>query len=161
MPTSSSDHWPRPQHGPLRQVRVPVLVSTGRLFKLPEELLGLWVDAQTALTCCGAAEGSGLGLKVDPEPVLQSRVDLDRWHSPLLIGATQEALSVLWVNLPKTSFPGLVLLPRHLDEALVEGQVVSDGVLKTETHIFTSSHQTYSGPLDLSGTMLIVFLAGS
>lgn len=109
---------------------VPILVSTGCLFKLPEKPLGLWVDAQADLTSCRAAGRSGLGLEVEPEPVLQGRVDLDGRHPSLLVGTAQEALSVLRVDLPETPLPWLVLLPGHLDEALVERQVVSDRVLQ-------------------------------
>lgn len=97
----------------------------------------LWVDAQANLTSCGAAGTSGLGLEVDPEPVLQSWVNLDWWHSSFLVSTTQEALSVLRVDLPETTLAWFILLPRHLDETLVERQIVSNGVLKTEMYIYS------------------------
>ncbi|XP_035522663.1 E3 ubiquitin-protein ligase TTC3 [Morone saxatilis] len=131
LPPSSADHRPRPQHGAFSQMRVPVLVGAGRLFELPEEALGLRVDAQPTLTSRGA---SGRRLEVDPEPVLQSRVDLDRRHPPLLVRTAQETLGVLRVNLPETALPWLVLLPRHLDEALVERQVVLKKLKSKEEH---------------------------
>ncbi|TNN40560.1 Zonadhesin [Liparis tanakae] len=114
-------------------MRVPVLVAAGRLLELPEEPVGLGGDAQAALSARRAAGAPGPRLEGQTEPALQRRVDLDRRHPPLLVGAAQEALGVLRVDPPEASFPRLVLLPRNLDEALVEGQVVSDGVLRTET----------------------------
>lgn len=67
---------------------------------------------------------------VDLEPVLQGWVDPHWGHSPFLVGATQKTLGILWVNFPEAALPRLVFLPRNFDEALVERQVVADGVLK-------------------------------
>lgn len=114
---------------------VPILISPRCLFELSKKPLGLWVDAKPDLP-------SGLRLHVHPESVPQGRVDLDGRHSSLLVGTTQEALSILRVNLPETPLPRLILLPRHLDEALVEREVVSDRVLEGGMYILNNSSHT-------------------
>lgn len=39
---------------------------------------------------------------------------------------------MLWVNLPEPPFAWLVFLPWNLPETLVEGEIVSDGILQNE-----------------------------
>lgn len=60
----------------------------------------------------------------------EGRVDLHWGHFPLLEGTILEPVGVLGVQLPKPPFPWFTLLPRHLDEALVQGEVVPDRVLE-------------------------------
>lgn len=120
VPALSSDHWPGPQHGSFSQVRVPGLTGTSCLFKLLEELLGLRCDEEYTLVSRGAMGTRGLRLEAGADPVLQGWGDSDWWHPSLLIRATQEALSILGVYFPKAAFAWFILLPRHLDEALVE-----------------------------------------
>lgn len=56
-------------------------------------------------------------------------MDLHRGHPPLFGSTVLEPVSIFGVKLPKPTFPWLTLLPGHLDEALVQGEVVPDGVL--------------------------------
>lgn len=87
----------------------------------------MWVEVQAVRQGAG---GAGAWLQVDVESALQGGVDLDRGHPPLLVGTAEEVFGVLRVDLPEAPFARLVLLPGDFDEALVERQVVSDGVLK-------------------------------
>lgn len=56
-------------------------------------------------------------------------VVLVRRHPPAFEDAVDEHVGILRIDLPKASFPWLILLSRDLLETLVEGQVVTDGVL--------------------------------
>lgn len=56
-------------------------------------------------------------------------VDLHRRHPAFFEGPVHEPVSILRVNFPEPTFPWLILLTGHLDEALVQGQVVPDGIL--------------------------------
>lgn len=51
-------------------------------------------------------------------------------RTPLLEHAVDEGVGVLGVQAPEAALARLVLAPRHLEEALVEGQVVADRVLR-------------------------------
>jgi len=53
-------------------------------------------------------------------------------HPAALEDAVDEHVAALRVQLPEAALPRLVLPPRNLPEALVEGQVVADGVLEEE-----------------------------
>lgn len=98
---------------------VPAPVSSSCLFKLTEKL-EFRVEAQAFLNPCCAARTCGLGLEAEPEPVLEGGIDLDRWHSSLLVGTAKEAFGILRVNLPEATLSWLIFLPWHFDEALVE-----------------------------------------
>lgn len=50
-------------------------------------------------------------------------------HPPAFEDTIDKHISILRINLPEASFPRLVLLSGDLFEALVEGQVVANGVL--------------------------------
>jgi len=46
-------------------------------------------------------------------------------------GATDEDVVARWVDHPVVALPRVVVVPRHLDEAFVETEVVPNGVLPT------------------------------
>lgn len=113
-------------------MRVVVLVGPCCLLKFPEQPLRLEVNAQAQSQRWGADVSGRRRGQVQSESVLQSGVDLNRGHPAFLIGAAHEALGVLRVDLPETTFSRFVFLSRDFDEALVQRQVVTNGVLRKE-----------------------------
>lgn len=79
-------------------------------------------------------------------------MDLHRGQPPLFVSAVLEPVGIVGVQLPKPTFPWLVLLPRHLDEGFVQGQVVPDGVLEPkEKEIKAECLAAAAGPTCLGG----------
>lgn len=64
-----------------------------------------------------------------------------RWRragrSSFLEDAVHKRVGILGVQAPKAAFSRLILAPRHFKEALVEGQVMADGILMREREIFS------------------------
>jgi hypothetical protein len=60
-------------------------------------------------------------------------VEMVGGHPAALEDTVHKHVGVLGIDLPEAPLPRLVLLPGHLEEALVEGQVVADGVLQVTT----------------------------
>lgn len=70
-------------------------------------------------------------------------IEVSGRHSPTLEDAVDEHVSILGINLPEASLAWFILLSGHFHEALVERQVVADGVLWKTEQVISTMLKTY------------------
>lgn len=108
--------------------RVP-RVAAFKLFKLLQQLLQLRAYLEAALGAAGQSGRAEDTLCFSPGSFGGGWRDVLWKRAPLFGGAVLELLSISGVKLPERASAWLTLLPGHLDEALVDAEVVPDGAL--------------------------------
>lgn len=110
---------------------VPVLV-TGHFFKFFEQLLGLYIDLQNAAVfprgCRLVTWRTGTCILLDSSG--KGWMYLHRGHPAFFESSIDQSVCILRINLPEATFSRFIFLSWYLDEALIQGQVVPNGILK-------------------------------